>query len=434
MTNKKNVARWGASRSVAMLMAVVSGLSAGACGPAEGNLDDSRHLEERRDKAISFYDDRQDVYAHPDATLVDLAVNSTPTMMTRSGAPTPANVAASQILGAAKGLCSSERFYNDPTLGECSGVLIDDDLVLTAGHCLGTSCGSEAWVFGYYRTNATTVASMSSADYFSCKEIVLNRRRESGSSWIEDYAIVRLDRPATPRFTPARVAFGNHPFPQGQPMALIGSPSGIPLKIDSAGILRSLATSDNIKADLDTFGGNSGSAIYAQGGYTVAGVLFAGAGGDDYVPDSSNTCNVANEALWRETASGYAMRPILDKLCATPGFTSSRLCFNFKGAIEGIDSAGWVTGWLFDRRTPEAQITVTVNLVRTSFPTIGTNFTVQTDRIRPDINQQFGLTGAHGFRFQIPSSYFNASGFVGVTVPDTSFPYVYNLPGGPMNF
>ncbi|NNC21752.1 trypsin-like peptidase domain-containing protein, partial [Corallococcus exiguus] len=258
-----------------MLMVVVSGLSAGACGP-EGDLDDSRHLEERRDKAISFYDDRQDVYAHPDAALVGLAINSTPTMMNVSGAPTPAQVAASQILGAKEGLCSGQRFYNDPTLGGCSGVLIDDDLVLTAGHCVWTSCGAEDWVFGYYRTNATTVASMSSEDYFTCNEIVLNRRRESGASFNEDYAIVRLNRPATPRFTPARVAFGNQPFPLGQPMAVIGAPSGIPLKIDSAGILRSQYTGGLFKSDLDVLGGNSGSALYAQGGYTVAGVLFAG--------------------------------------------------------------------------------------------------------------------------------------------------------------
>lgn len=432
MTNKTNVARWSASRSVAMLMAVVSGLSAGACGSAEGDLGDSSHLEERRDKTISFYDDRQDVYAHPDAALVALAINSTPTMMTRSSAPTAANVAASQTLGAAKDLCTGERFYNDPTMGECSGVLIDDDLVLTAGHCLGTSCGAQAWVFGYYRTNATTVAPMSSDDFFTCKEIVLNRRLESGSSWIEDYAIVRLNRPATPRFTPARVAFGNHPFPQGQPMAIIGSPNGIPLKIDSAGILRSVPSSDNIKADLDVFAGNSGSALYAKGGYTVGGVLFAGAGGDEYVRNSSNTCNVANESLWHETASGYAMRPILDKLCSTPGFTSDRLCFKHKGALESIDSAGWVTGWIFDRRTPEAPVTVTFNITRTSFPPAGTTITVPTDQIRTDINQQFGLTGAHGFRFQLPTAY-RTIGSVSAQVAEVVYPfYVYNLPGSGM--
>ena len=37
----------------------------------------------------------------------------------------------------ALGLCSDEPFANEPCAAFCSAVLIDDDLVLTAGHCLG---------------------------------------------------------------------------------------------------------------------------------------------------------------------------------------------------------------------------------------------------------------------------------------------------------
>ncbi|NOJ95569.1 trypsin-like peptidase domain-containing protein [Corallococcus coralloides] len=407
-------------------MAVVSGLSAGACGSAEDALD-TVELRTRKDHAYDWTDDRTDVYAHADPALVDLALHSTPTY----GSATPAAVAASQTLGAKFNLCPTERFLNDPTLGSCSGVLVDDDLILTAGHCLnnGSVVGSK-WSFGYYKTSATTVATVTSEDIFTVSELVL----KAGSTGANDYAFLRLDRPATPRFTPARVAFGTYPLSFGAPVATIGSSSGMPLKIDSGGTVRSTTTSGSYyDVSLDVFRGNSGGAIYARGGNTVAALVTTATGGE-YVPGPTGTCNVAAQWTLTPTAQGTVIHPMLDALCATPGFTSSRLCFNFKGAIEGIDSAGWVTGWIFDRRTPEAQVTVTVNLVRTSFPTIGTTFTVQTDRLRPDINQQFGLTGTHGFRFQIPSSYFNGSGFVGGTVPDTSFPYVYNLPGGPMTF
>ena len=42
----------------------------------------------------------------------------------------------SYTLGEAQGLCPDELFANQPEPGFCSGVLIDDDLFLTAGHCM----------------------------------------------------------------------------------------------------------------------------------------------------------------------------------------------------------------------------------------------------------------------------------------------------------
>ncbi|MBN8231327.1 trypsin-like peptidase domain-containing protein [Corallococcus macrosporus] len=425
MTNKTNVARWGASRSVALWMAVVSGLSAGACGSSE-EAPDAVELRSRKDRAYDWTDDRTDVYAHPDPALVDLALHSTPIY----GSATPASVAASPTLGAKYNLCPTERFLNDPTVGSCSGVLVDDDLILTAGHCFTGSIVGSKWSFGYYRPSATTVATVTSEDIFTVSEVVLM----GGSTDPNDYAFVRLDRSATPRFTPARVAFGTYPLSFGAPVATIGSSSGMPLKIDSGGTVRSTGTSGSFyEVSLDIFRGNSGGAVYARDGNTVVAVV-TGARGGEYVDGPTGTCKVAAQSTLVPTGVGTVIRPMLNALCATPGFTSNRLCFKFKGAIEGIDSAGWVTGWVFDRRTPEAPLTVTVNLTRTSFPMTGTTFTVQTDQLRPDINRQFGLTGNHGFRFQIPSSYFNGSGIVGVTVPDTSYPYTYNLPGGPMYY
>ena len=429
MTDKTNVVRWGPSRSVAMVMAVVSGLSAGACGSAD-DVPDTLELRSRKAPAYDWTDDRTDVYAHPDPTLVDLALHSTPTLLRTSGVPTPAVIAASTTLQNLHNLCPTERFLNDPTVGHCSGVLVDDDLVLTAGHCFTGSIVGSTWAFGYYRPSATTVATMTSADTFTVSEVVLM----GGTTDPNDYAFVRLDRSAAPRFTPARVAFGTYPLSYGAPVATIGSSAGMPLKIDSGGTVRSSTTSGAFyEVSLDLFRGNSGGAIYAREGNTVAAIATRATGGE-YVEGPTGTCNVASQWTLTPVGQGTVIRPMLNALCATPGFTSSRLCFKFKGAIEGIDSAGWVTGWIFDRRTPEAQVTVTVNLARTSFPASSMIFTVQTDQLRTDINQQFGLTGTHGFRFQIPSSYFSGSGLVGASVPDTSFPYAYNLPGSPMAF
>ena len=48
-------------------------------------------------------------------------------------------------------LCDDQRFLDQPTAASCSGTLIDDDLYLTAGHCIDTEeeCRASRFVFDY---------------------------------------------------------------------------------------------------------------------------------------------------------------------------------------------------------------------------------------------------------------------------------------------
>ncbi|GMU06703.1 hypothetical protein ASNO1_29560 [Corallococcus caeni] len=86
------------------------------------------------------------------------------------------------------------------------------------------------------------------------------------------------------------------PFARATPLAVgtnvtvIGSGSGIPFKIDSGGAVRDArsGTLDDFVATTDTFGGNSGSGVYENSGYTVAGILVRGE--TDY--KASGSCNV----------------------------------------------------------------------------------------------------------------------------------------------
>ena len=156
--------------------------------------------------------------------------------------------------------------------------------MLTAGHCVtsATDCTNTRFVFNYYRPAAGSLQPVTTADIFSCTSIVA-RQQATVNGQNLDYAVLRLDRAATPRFTPAPVRTANTALTVGQNVAVIGSGSGIPFKIDSGGTVRDARSStlDYFVATTDTFGGNSGSGVYETSGYTVAGILVRGE--TDYV-------------------------------------------------------------------------------------------------------------------------------------------------------
>ncbi|HEU4408176.1 MAG TPA: serine protease [Polyangiaceae bacterium] len=302
--------------------------SAAACadvGPDEGQAPDGGA---QADEVVYGTDDRQDVFAHPNAALVARARQSTVALMSPSGfnATNPNNVTFNgQTLQASQNLCSNQRFLSDPTPAFCSGTLIDDDLVLTAGHCITSqsACNGTRFVFNFFRPSAGTLQTVTTQDIFSCASLVV-RQQGTVNGQNLDYAIVRLDRAATPRFVPAPVREGNSAMAAGQNVAVIGSGSGIPFKIDSGGSVRDprAGVLDFFVASTDTFGGNSGSGVYETANNTVAGILVRGE--TDYVSNGScNVVNVCSETGCRGEDITY-VRPAINAYCATA--TSARLC------------------------------------------------------------------------------------------------------------
>ncbi|MBA3463602.1 MAG: trypsin-like peptidase domain-containing protein [Deltaproteobacteria bacterium] len=192
--------------------------------------------------------------------------------------------ANAQTLGERHSLCSDERFAAEPVLGFCSAFLIAPDLVATAGHCFkDTLCEQMAFVFDFYKGGASeNVDAIPARNVFTCTELVA---RQYGNGL--DYAVVRLDRPATGR-TP--FAMQLDPPAVGARVALLGYPSGILAKLDLAGkVLRVEGSRRNrVRTSVDSFPGHSGGAMIDLETGSVFGVHVEGST-PSYVSDGGCT-------------------------------------------------------------------------------------------------------------------------------------------------
>lgn len=241
-------------------------------------------------------------------------------------------------LAETQSLCPGQRFADQPAAAFCSGTLIDDDLVLTAGHCIENqeACERTRFVFDYFFEAPGTLASVSRSDVYGCRRLVV-RQLDEGS---RDYAIVQLDRPATAAGrVPAPVRLESGPVSAGTRLGIIGFGSGIPAKIDSGGRVldprpRAL---DFFTATTDSFGGNSGSGVFDLASGAVVGVLVRG--DRDYRSDGS--CFVVNELPEDGSTGGESItyvRPAIDALCAS--WPSERLCGSRATCGDGACNGG----------------------------------------------------------------------------------------------
>jgi hypothetical protein len=316
-----------------LALAVLAGVLAGCT--------DEPTIGSRPAAIVYGNDDRTDVYAHPNASLRELATQSivglVPTSALSDNGDGTWDLAPGPTLGVELGLCADQRFFTQPISASCSGTLVAPDVIVTAGHCMESEgqCAAASFVFDYLYTAEGVLAELEDDDVYRCAEILA---QENG---VLDYAYVRLDRPVVGH-SPATLSRGIgetcRNVEDGAEVSVLGFGSGLPLKIDDGGEVldASTALSYFFETSLDTFGGNSGSGVFNEAGDLV-GVLSAGR--TDYTVRAGEDCvevNVLPESEGGEVI-GHVL-PTLGAYCDNAPSPDAELCALFDAACpNGVD-------------------------------------------------------------------------------------------------
>ena len=190
-----------------------------------------------------------------------------------------------QTFGTARNLCASERFRDQPIGAFCSGFLVAPRVIATAGHCVNAgNVTSIRFVFGFRMSTATAaVTTIKNSEIYRGASIIGRREEGDGPDW----ALVLLDRAVTNHRIARIRRVGK--TADAQAVHVIGHPVGLPAKFADGATVRNNSPSAFFVANLDTYGGNSGSPVFNSITHEIEGVLVRGE--TDFV--TSGGCNIS---------------------------------------------------------------------------------------------------------------------------------------------
>jgi V8-like Glu-specific endopeptidase len=254
-------------------------------------------------KPIYGCDDRKDIYDARATAAQKLAARSTAVLVQNADLHTTDGGEHFDLPSDGAGLCSPEqaaaaqasapeRFWDQPAPGFCSGFKVGANLIATAGHCIKNvaDCKRSSFVFGFQMatSDAKPEKGIAKGNIYHCTDLVGGYYSRNGNEE-GDWRVVRVDRVVdaptlnirTPPISPA--------LSPNTAVTVIGYPIGLPVKIADDATVRSIQRKTFV-ANLDTYGGNSGSVVLnseklAMGEPMAEGILIAGA------PDFQTTSN-----------------------------------------------------------------------------------------------------------------------------------------------
>jgi Trypsin-like peptidase domain len=190
-----------------------------------------------------------------------------------------------QNFGTSRKLCPVERFREQPTGAFCSGFLVAPDIIATAGHCVNESNVTNIqFVFGFRMLDSSTAQTViSNEEIYRGVNVIGRQEIGDGADW----ALVRIDRPV-PNHRIAQIRRTDK-IADNQAVLVIGHPVGLPMKVAGNAVVRDNTPNVFFVANLDTYGGNSGSPVFNSETHEVEGILVRGE--TDFV--QQGTCTVS---------------------------------------------------------------------------------------------------------------------------------------------
>lgn len=196
-------------------------------------------------------------------------------------------------------LCRDEKFASHQSVDSCTGFLIGEDLLASAGHCFTSEsdCRNKLIAFNVLAKNEVNDGyKVLSKNIYECKEIVHHGLDNEN---LLDYAVIRLKRKVVGRKILKLRSTGS--IGSNDKVFMIGHPLGLPQVQSNNAIVNDLRDPHFFKATLDSFFGNSGSPVFNSKTFEVEGILVRGE--EDFVQDQSLQC-YRNQIYNHDTEDG----------------------------------------------------------------------------------------------------------------------------------